>query len=111
MRALRGIRGYGEIFPPRNESEKECNGFYFVNIRSVLAGGERRAGRNSRKKSVTDTDSGMQQEHSRKSMFSSEVGEGGGRGAATADADADDDFPLRFSVSELALRSHDLGQK
>ena len=43
---------------------------------SSLAGsGER----NRRKKSVTDTDSGMQQEHSRrKSMFSSSDGEEGG---------------------------------
>ena len=35
-----------------------------------------------RQKSVTDTDSGMQQEHSRKSMFSAEEGgrEGGREG-------------------------------
>ena len=59
---------------------------------------------------MTDTDSGMQQEHSRKSMFSSE-GEGEGEREGAATADDDDDFPLRFSVSELALRSHDLGQK
>ena len=99
MRALRGIRGYGEISPPPNESEKKCNGFSFVIIK------RRRCGRNRREKSVTDTDSGMQQEHSRrKSMFSSsDGGEGGGEGREGRAATAD--FPLRFSVSELALRS------
>ena len=100
MRALRGIRGYGEISPSPNESEKKkCNGFSFVIIK------RRRCGRNRREKSVTDTDSGMQQEHSRrKSMFSSsDGGEEGGEGREGRAATAD--FPLRFSVSELALRS------
>ena len=66
-----------------------------------------------RQKSVTDTDSGMQQEHSRKSMFSAE--EGGREGETDADAGGRegelrqtaaccDDFPLRFSVSELLAR-------
>lgn len=55
-----------------------------------------------RQKSVTDTDSGMQQEHSRKSMFSAE--EGGREGELRQTAACCDDFPLRFSVSELLAR-------
>ena len=102
-RVARNSRILWGNLPPRNESEKKCNGFSFVIIKRRWRG-------NRRKKSVTDTDSGMQQEHSRKSMFSSE-GEGEGEREGAATADDDDDFPLRFSVSELALRSHDLGQK
>ena len=55
---------------------RESNGFSLVIILCVGSGAldERASVIGVRQKSVTDTDSGMQQEHSRKSMFSAEEG-------------------------------------
>ena len=59
----------GKIFLSETKARRSATDFLSSLLSGVVVGW--RGARRTWKKSVTDTDSGMQQEHSRKSMFSS----------------------------------------